>query len=930
MGKLNHKKLLICCLVMLLVACGKELTDVEYVERAKDFQDQGDLVSAIIELKNAANKNPENPEARWLLGSIYVELGDGASAEKELRRAADLGVVKDNILLPLSKALFLQRKYQTLLDETSIPVGLSKSEKVGLQVQRGKAYLALGNRAEAAKAMNLALQEGESVLAAWLGQAWLEASLQNWDKVHDWLDQVLEADSSKSEAWSLKGDVERLAGNLEKANEAYSKAIEHRLNHWEDRLKRANVRILLKNYTDAERDVRAIKKAFPNHGEAFYAQGLIYYHQKLYSKAQTEFEHTLRYRPRHSLAMFYSGAVHFAQDNLQQAENYLQKFLSRHPSSFDGMKLLAAVHLHKGDAVMAESLLKPIINSSQGDADILRLLGNAYLAQGKTQEGVDLLEDALAIQHDALLHAQLGLGLMMEGEVEEGIKAFKEASEIDPQFQQLEALAVQRLLEMGRYDAAIMEAQRLRDLQPDSPIPLTLIGVAQFLKREVPEARSSLQQVLENFPGSPYAAIMLARLELTDGKPNQAIEFYGQVLENRPGHLIALLEFADLKMQQGALTESNDLLKQAIDHNPQALEPRLRLASYYLRSKKPTKAIALIRPVEQLYPNNPHMLVTLGEAHIATGANALALRSFQNLVETQPSSAQGHYLLAKAHGALKNQESMRIALEKTLVLNSQHGLAKIALARLLMEDKQPTAANKLLYELKQSFPQDLEVAGLEGWLALQQGRPEEAVKVYQSVLKKVSNSTFTVNLAHAQWQAGDTEGSVNTLEGWLKKQPDDISAQYALGEAYLALNRNNQAKALFAKIVEHSPNSPQALNNLAWLLRSDDPDKALELAERALELVPGSGAVLDTLGMILLERGQTKRAVTVLKVASNKVPSNLEMRYHLALAFERNGNQQEAREVLDGFPVQHTTPQLKENVLALLERLVPVMEHKKR
>ncbi len=42
-------------------------TDQEYVQKAKDFQDHGKLDSALIELKNALQKNPKNPEARWRL-----------------------------------------------------------------------------------------------------------------------------------------------------------------------------------------------------------------------------------------------------------------------------------------------------------------------------------------------------------------------------------------------------------------------------------------------------------------------------------------------------------------------------------------------------------------------------------------------------------------------------------------------------------------------------------------------------------------------------------------------------------------------------------------------------------------------------------------------------------------------------------------------
>src|ERR1700692_1212802 len=52
-------------------------TDAEYVQRAKAFQDQGKPDSALIELKNALQKNPKNVEARGQLAEVYIRQGMG-------------------------------------------------------------------------------------------------------------------------------------------------------------------------------------------------------------------------------------------------------------------------------------------------------------------------------------------------------------------------------------------------------------------------------------------------------------------------------------------------------------------------------------------------------------------------------------------------------------------------------------------------------------------------------------------------------------------------------------------------------------------------------------------------------------------------------------------------------------------------------------
>ena len=63
-----------------LVGCGDRTTDLEYLQRAREYQAKQDWSASVIELKNALRKNPDNRDARLLLGQIYVTTGNGAPA----------------------------------------------------------------------------------------------------------------------------------------------------------------------------------------------------------------------------------------------------------------------------------------------------------------------------------------------------------------------------------------------------------------------------------------------------------------------------------------------------------------------------------------------------------------------------------------------------------------------------------------------------------------------------------------------------------------------------------------------------------------------------------------------------------------------------------------------------------------------------------
>ena len=76
-----------------IAGCGKTEDAQKLMSDARQYQQKGDDKAAIIQLKNVLQKNPDDAEARYLLGTIYNKTGDLQSAEKELRRALSLGTL---------------------------------------------------------------------------------------------------------------------------------------------------------------------------------------------------------------------------------------------------------------------------------------------------------------------------------------------------------------------------------------------------------------------------------------------------------------------------------------------------------------------------------------------------------------------------------------------------------------------------------------------------------------------------------------------------------------------------------------------------------------------------------------------------------------------------------------------------------------------
>ena len=125
------------------------LTEQQLIQRAKDFEDKGNIKASVIELKNALQKNPNSPQARLLLGQIYLKAGLGAEAENELRKAQKLGVNQETIKPLLGEALLQTGEYKQILEEIQPGERTSKPNLARIYQIRADALLNQGNLKDA-------------------------------------------------------------------------------------------------------------------------------------------------------------------------------------------------------------------------------------------------------------------------------------------------------------------------------------------------------------------------------------------------------------------------------------------------------------------------------------------------------------------------------------------------------------------------------------------------------------------------------------------------------------------------------------------------------------------------------------------------------------------------------------------------------------
>ncbi|MGE0747517.1 MAG: tetratricopeptide repeat protein [Rhodospirillales bacterium] len=120
---------------------------------------------------------------------------------------------------------------------------------------------------------------------------------------------------------------------------------------------------------------------------------------------------------------------------------------------------------------------------------------------------------------------------------------------------------------------------------------------------------------------------------------------------------------------------------------------------------------------------------------------------------------------------------------------------------------------------------------------------------------------------------------------------------YSLGIAHERAKQWPQAEAAFLRALELSPEQPFVLNYLgySWVDQGVNLDRARKMIERAVELRPNDGYIVDSLGWALYRMHDFQGAVLHLERAIELRPQDPTINDHLGDAYWRVGRALEAR-----------------------------------
>jgi Flp pilus assembly protein TadD len=172
------------------------------------------------------------------------------------------------------------------------------------------------------------------------------------------------------------------------------------------------------------------------------------------------------------------------------------------------------------------------------------------------------------------------------------------------------------------------------------------------------------------------------------------------------------------------------------------------------------------------------------------------------------------------------------------------------------------------------------------------------------VAKDPKAADILFKLAETYRRKGDLNEAIDTFKKASQAAPNDATPLLQLGLLMDGTGRREQSKPIYESIlrIEQDPKRRAiALNNLAYIKAEEgtDLDAALSMAQQAVQAMPDSEDIADTLGWVYIKKNLSVEAIRIFKGLVDKRPENPMYRMHYGMALIQTGDKPAARRELE-------------------------------
>jgi tetratricopeptide (TPR) repeat protein len=741
------RQLGMAAVLVLVGACSRDPHSamLKYVKSGDEYMAAGKVPEAIVQYRNAIEKEPQAGDPHVKLAEAYVKNGDLAKGAQQYVRAADL-VTTPDVQLKAGSLMLLARRF----DDAKV-----RAQKVlGSDPRNVEAQILLANSLAGLKDLDGAVSE---------------------------LQEAIQLHPEHSPTFSSLGQIELGRGHHAAAEAAFLRAVELAPQSAPARMALGGFYWATGRVALAEAELTHALKAEPANPLAHRAAAVFYLATNRRDRAEPHLRRVVELTKSADASLVLAD-YYVAMKNEAAAREVLQPLTQGPKSSTLASVRLAALDRFAGQSEEAYRKLDGVLKADPGNLQAQLLRGSFLLEDGKRDDALAIANAALEAHRDSVgAYALLGRVQSARRQPEAAIAAYQEivrlnplatdakvalarlqlafgraessvgmaedALKAQPRNPDAQLVLVQALLVRGDLDRAAQELAGLKTRFPDSAAVRVQLGILAGRRRQPDEARAEFERALKLQPQSLEAIGGLVALDLSLRRVDEARKRVDELV-NRPGvRPAALMLAARTYAGTGDLDTAERHLRQVLATDPSYLAAYGLLGQLYARQRKLDAAVAEFEALAQRQPKPVAALTMIGMIRESQGDRARAQQTFERVMQLDPEAAVAANNLAWIYS--ESGGNLDVALQ----------LAQTA---------------------KRRLPETPEVNDTLGYIYYKKDLPALAIPPLQaSVQKDPNNPLFHYHLGLAYRKAGNSVQARESLNRALMLKPDFSGAQDA-------------------------------------------------------------------------------------------------------------------------------------------------------
>ena len=427
----------------------------------------------------------------------------------------------------------------------------------------------------------------------------------------------------------------------------------------------------------------------------------------------------------------------------------------------------------------------------------------------------------------------VGRHLESEGKIDEAIAAHRRAIALAPDSAELRAELAGLYARQDRPREAIETAEAALQRDPDNREANRILGSVYAALSEqkkplrpgddpsqyAPRALAALTKARRDGTVDVSLELMLGRLHLQAGHTGEAIASLRRVVQDQPGYPEAAMLLAAAQSGAGDDEAATRTLESALRQNPSFFRGQVRLAELYGQAHRYKDAADAYGAAQAL--TRADLTRQRASALLNAGDPAAARDLVQKALERKPNGADAVllYLLGQAQRQLKDTSGANLTAQKLRTAFPDDPRGPYLGAQLLVDAGRNRDALAAFQDLITRAPDNASLVYEYADLLEKNGRPQEAERALRDLLSKDPLDAVALNsLGYMFAERGERlDESVDLVQRALKVEPGNPSFLDSLGWAYFRQGRLDLAEAPLAEAAARLPRSSAVQDHLGDL-----------------------------------------------------------------------------------------------------------------